>query len=575
VGIFIAIYVFALVVYLSNKRAITAVDTIPARYLCLSLLRDGDLDLREYKPIKEKLGLSATIEHNEHLLSLYPVGCPFLGAIYYALGMNAGLQAQEEGMIWLEKWAAANIGALLVAAFWFLLRKTRARFPVRLIVWLVFSFGSTNWVPCSQGLWQHGAAELFIVLALLAWPVNKGKHDDIRFVLTGLCLGLSVMMRPTFAILGPVWLASLFGGKRRFIPHFLGGLFLGLLPFFYYHLTYFGGVLGAGYFGQMKSFSAFRPLYFLAGHLFSPSRGLLIFSPFFLLVPVSLLPKLRSCRPPVYQTALWGFSCLAIVGVILLFRTWWAGWGYGPRFWSDTLPFLCLLSIPAVEWSWKRNRRKVVIGLLVLYSIAVQALGAWRYDCGWDEAVDVDRHPEKCWDVSDNAIFFCITGGTSHTGPVGPVESYTIKETILDMGKPENQHFLRSGFYIQEDWGAWSRGHYPAIILFHAPRKEDGRIFLSVIGYSSEISPKRLKFYINGHYLSQYELKKNARKKWEAENIALYVPSKYLTGQIEKLKITCSEGNYVGPGFSSFLGFGLSRFGWYSLETLRKFQKPH
>lgn len=574
-GLFALLYVISLFLYLSNKTAMPSIDTIPARYLSLSLLRDGDLNLDEYREQKKEFGIQAAREYNGHLLSDFPIGAAFFGAPYYALGQLAGLQPEGAGMIWLEKWAAANTMALASALFWFMLRKTRASFPARLIVWLVFAFGSSNWVPCSQGLWQHGPAEFFAILALLAWPDADGKWRRGYLTLSGIFLGLSVMMRPTMAVLLPVWLVVSFYKDRKGSLYFLMGAVIGLLPLLWYQLHYFGSLVG-GYFLLIKQgqyFTRFRPLYFLAAHLFAPSRGLFVFTPFFILAPLSFLRRLRPFRPRIYHGYLWGFSALALGCVVISYRKWWSGYGYGPRYWSDLLPFLCLVSLPAVEWLRKHWWGILVVGILGVWSIMVQGLGAWRYDGGWDDAVKVDKNPQACWNLHDNTIFFCITGGVSHRKMKDSIESYTLPPGGLETGKPENSHFFHSGFFPQEPWGIWSRAHYPAIILFHIPEKKEGKLLFILAASSVQTSPKILRFKINGRFIGDYRFKNDSMEQRKTELCVVDVPAQYLTGGLEKLKITCSEGTFLGPGFSRFFGFALYKFGWVSNETFEQIRQ--
>ena len=574
-GLFALLYVISLFLYLSNKTAIPSVDTIPARYLSLSLLRHGDLNLDEYKEQKKEIGIIATREYKGHLLSDFPVGAAFFGAPYYALGQLVGLRPEGAGMIWLEKWAAANIMALVSALFWFMLRKTRAGFPARLIVWLVFAFGSSNWAPCSQGLWQHGPAEFFVILALLAWPDADEKWWKKYMTLSGIFLGLSVMMRPTMAVLLPVWLVVSFFKDRKGSLSFLMGAVAGLIPLLWYQLHYFGSLVG-GYFLLIKQgqyFTRFRPLYFLAAHLFAPSRGLFVFTPFFILTPLSFLGKFRAFRPRIYHGYLWGFSALALGCVVISYRKWWSGYGYGPRYWSDLLPFLCLLSLPAVEWLRKCYWGILVIGILVAWSIMVQGLGAWRYDYGWDDEVKVDKNPQACWNLHDNTIFFCITGGASHKKMKDSIESYTLPPGVVEINKPENSHFLYSGFYPQESWGVWSKPHYPGIILFHIPEKKEGKLFFTLAASSVQTSPKILRFNLNGRFIGDYRFKNNSMEQREPELCVVDVPAQYLTGGLEKLKITCSEGTFQGPGVSRFYGFCMTRFWWVGNETFEQMRQ--
>lgn len=575
-GIFALLYLLSLLVYLGNQCANPSIDTIPARYLSLSLLREGNLDLNEYKDMREQTGLLAMREYRGRWLSDFPVGAAFPGAFYYWLGMKAGLQAENEGMIWLEKWAGANIAALAAALFWFLLLRTGAGFAARLIVWIVFAFGSPNWMPCSQGLWQHAPAEALLILGLLAFPAKDEESKPIRFLLAGFFLGLSAFMRPTSLAIFPVWMVVSFVKNRKGALLLGAGVFLGLTPFLYYHLKYCGFFHGGGYFNLMiegKYFNKPRPLYYLASHLFSPSRGVLVFVPFLFLVIISLMPNVRKFRPPVFSAALWGFSALALISVIISFRKWWTGYGYGPRSWSEVMPFLLLLTLPAVEGAWKRRWGRAIVLALAVYSIGVQAIGAWRYDVGWDDAVQVDKNPEACWKLYDNTILYCLTGGASHAGDPAPASAYTLPKGVMDMGKPEYSHYLYAGFYPQENWGVWSRGHYPARILFHLPEKKEGKLIFQVAAHSSLVNPKQITLRLNGRLLGRYQFGNHSRFKWEPEYFVLDIPAGWLSGGLEQLTMTSSHGNFESAGFSRFYGFAFMQFGWLSNEDFAQMQQ--
>lgn len=82
-GLFALLYIISLFLYLSNKTAIPSIDTIPARYLSLSLLRDGDLNLDEYKEQKKEIGILATREYKGHLLSDFLCLRPFLSSLRF------------------------------------------------------------------------------------------------------------------------------------------------------------------------------------------------------------------------------------------------------------------------------------------------------------------------------------------------------------------------------------------------------------------------------------------------------------------------------------------------------------
>lgn len=572
IGVFLIVYTVSLLIYTSNRRVISAVDTIPARYLSLSLLREGNLDLNEFAEIqdyKKETGLLATYEVNGRLLSSFPVGSAFFGALFYKLGMNFGLSTYDNGLIILEKWAAANIMALASGLFWILLLGTGAPFFSRFLAWAAFAFASPNWTPCSQGLWQHGSAEVMLIASLLFLIFGKENSSGARYLFSGVFLGLSVFMRPTTAALLPVWAVLIFWEKRKTVLYFIIGALIGIIPIIIYHVVYFGNIFGGGYFRLMQEgryFSVFRPWYFLMAHLFSPSRGVLIFMPIFILSVFSFFPKFREHKPERYDARLWGFSALALLCVVISYKKWWSGYGYGPRYWAEMIPFLCLLLLPSLNFLIKKKLSLVIVLLLLGYCVFIQALGAWRYDEGWDGSVKVDKNPEACWNVYNSVIFYCLTGGASNYGEIKPADEYNIYNKIVKTSDKANERFLYSGFYESGDWGVWTRGVFSSTVLFNVPEKQEGILILKMVVHGSPLYPKQIKIFVNENFVSDYIFKSRVLNSYQPENLAVTVPGKYLKGGVERLTFECSHANYIGSGFSRYYGFGLLEFGWLSKE---------
>ena len=102
-----------------------------------------------------------------------------------------------------------------------------------------------------------------------------------------------------------------------------------------------------------------------------------------------------------------------MVATILLVAShdvWWGGWSYGPRYLSEIEPLIALL----VGLSWRdlapgvRRRLGVVcFGLLLPWGILVQSVGVYsRAAVAWNASPrDIDRAPERVWDLVDNPIF--------------------------------------------------------------------------------------------------------------------------------------------------------------------------
>src|SRR5581483_8791416 len=119
------------------------------------------------------------------------------------------------------------------------------------------------------------------------------------------------------------------------------------------------------------------------GLLVSPARGLLVFSPFLVFVPVGLIQRLRAPSTKGLAVVL----SLAAAAQLLLYSQadWRAGVSWGPRWLTDLLPILVWMLAPA-----PLVLRPLARGLLILAmgaSVAVQAIGAFWYTKTSDELI--------------------------------------------------------------------------------------------------------------------------------------------------------------------------------------------
>jgi hypothetical protein len=139
----------------------------------------------------------------------------------------------------------------------------------------------------------------------------------------------------------------------------------------------------------------------LAGNLISPSRGLFIYTPVFLLAIWSMLR--REWRTPL---APW-LAALALaqwLTVSAYIDNWWAGHSYGPRFFTDVTPVFVVFLIPYLQ-NWEACSRafRAAFLALVLLGCAIHLRGGWSgavYRWNVDPA-NVDQHPERNWDWRD------------------------------------------------------------------------------------------------------------------------------------------------------------------------------
>ena len=116
----------------------------------------------------------------------------------------------------------------------------------------------------------------------------------------------------------------------------------------------------------------------MAGLLISPSRGLLVFSPFLLFALLGLIyawkdERFESLRPLTV-------AFVALVIVASKWFDWWGGWCFGYRPLVDTMPLLAIMLVPAIDRVASRKIYGSVFALLLAWSIAVQFVGAFAFD---------------------------------------------------------------------------------------------------------------------------------------------------------------------------------------------------
>jgi hypothetical protein len=287
VGLLLALVCF--LVYNANLRLMDAGDTYPARCLPFALLGHGALVLDSVRDLvtQGRVHLFWLLHNRPHLVSSYPVVAPVLLAPLYVpavLYLQArGWQAPslDRAARIMEKVTASLVAAVTMGLFYLLARR-RAEPRAALLVSLAIGFGTTTWVISSQALWQHGFAQLLLVCSLLLLtgpcPCTPWRAAGVG----ALCVLLAGNRPPDIILSAALGLYSLRWAGRR-APFVAAGALLPLALLVAYNVEVVGN-LGGSYFvidyhtifGHGHSMWAGA-----AGLLFSPARGLLVFSPFF------------------------------------------------------------------------------------------------------------------------------------------------------------------------------------------------------------------------------------------------------------------------------------------------------
>jgi hypothetical protein len=391
---------FCFLVYNANLRQIGSGDTLPARYLPLILWHNGTLDLESnarliahgHSMIEEQnrpAGADGKVTyfepwaywtirtHNHQLASLYPVVAPLLVAPLYVpavlwLNRHGWEQPQVDRVAELmEKLAASLLASIASVIMYLVLCRDGLRWSLPLAI--AFAFGTNTWMISSQALWQHGTGELLIALALLL-VVAPG--SPIRTALLGVVCVLMAANRPPDGLIAGAFILFTFWSRRRSALWLLAGAAVPLAALLYYNLDFIGHYAGGYALGKNPNTPFFKPNWSgVAGLLVSPTRGLLVFCPFLLFVPLGLVQRFRVSSSKGLAVAL----SFAVAAQFLLYSQadWRAGVSWGPRWLTDVLPILIWMLAP-VPLMLRPLTRYLLI-LAIAGSVGAQAVGAFWY----------------------------------------------------------------------------------------------------------------------------------------------------------------------------------------------------
>jgi len=413
-------------VFVVNGREIGAGDTVPNKLLPVAVLRGDGFALDRFGHLwplwsggSGRLPYFVSVD-GDRLRSRYPpapglLAIPLLAPQIAVADYRLGPWEHDRGTAFavlgaMAKNAAALLAALTGICLYALLCRIgcgAATAPATVITML----GSNLWMTASQSLWQHSDAALALTVALLLLATPRPTRAHLAG--SGVALGVMVCCRPQDAVLAAVIGVSVIAWQRRHATWFLAGpIALGALQIAW-NVHEFGSVAG-GYAELADVMTrahavegpwAAAPWRGMAGTLLSPGRGLLVYSPW-ILVSLAALPETWSRLRPFPAL---GAAVVALVPFLLLVSmtgTWWAGWVFGPRFWTDAMPIFGVLLGLALAWAAERSRPLLIATYAAgAVAIAIQALGAFAYPSGWNGTpTNVNFDTARLWDWQDSEL---------------------------------------------------------------------------------------------------------------------------------------------------------------------------
>jgi len=378
------------------------VDTVGAPYAAWSLTRTGSFDVSIYPQLAEFVASQYVVAPAGEWISRRPPGSTLATLpVVFPIAMFRAEPFRYETMQSLGKLASALHVGGAVAVFYLLCLRLApgAAVPATLL----FGLGTSLLPICGMAMWMHGPATFWLTVALFA-AVVASENDSLPWGLwLGLAAGMSLLNRATVGVFVAATLIPLlrFGRGRALLGSALGILppLVGLLA---YNSHYFDAPFLGGYAHEVANSKPTPLAIGLAGLLIAPSRGLLVYSPALLLVPLGLwaMRSREMTAPTKWLMFAWFGGFLATLVYYARWEVWWGGWCFGPRLLCETMPILCVIfafAFESLHETWSRSLAKALVAL----SIAVQLVGIFGKDEFWDE-----RYPngENLFSLYDTQI---------------------------------------------------------------------------------------------------------------------------------------------------------------------------
>lgn len=350
---------FACIYFFPYFPALGSPNELTRLYLTRAIVEDGSFSLDG--PVARHGRITDLAHHGGRLYSDKAPGTGLLGVPVYllVLGAAGGDPANVSNETLLRALRIALAALPTAAAVW-LLFGLLASWGISLRARLSLSLGyglGTAALPYGSLLFGHQLCAFFLLAALVALRRRGAESRPGRDALAGALLGLAVLAEyPAIMMALPLALGALAASPRRWktLSYGLMGAAIPAAVLVAYHLQCFGGPLQPGYghllhapFAEVHSRGLFGlgapSISNLLASLFSPTRGLLFFSPWLALGLWAVFARVRAGGAwgrPLAVAIVAGCALYLLLSAALDPVAW--GWSMSARHLCPCIPFLVL-----------------------------------------------------------------------------------------------------------------------------------------------------------------------------------------------------------------------------------------
>jgi len=438
-----------------------------------SIIEKHTINLESYRvtvPSSEFSGgwQSITNEKTHETFLRYPLGTPLLSIPFVfiatkAFGMNM-MNHEDDTKLQLF------IASLLCILIFYLLYSLGCSFlskQISLILTLTIFLGTTLINTLGSALWSFDFEIIFILFALRE-IINSEKGNKPKMVLIAIYLTMAWVCRPSalslIAVVG-LWMLI---KHSKFIWKYILGSALILIPFFIFAYCSEGRVIPVYYdpFYWKKEFLGIYYFTVLKWLLFSPMRGLFVFTPALIIAFIGFL-KSSLRKNTLYKLLFFHF----IIQTLMLISQmdWFGGWCYGPRLYSDIIPSLIIMIFIVIKEYQPLSRLKIVfISVLLSAGIFIHTIQA-MYNLevhSWNNNPDIStglffdawnwRFPQFLATKESNKLKGQVYN-LEHE--IDLIRTKTPNGSTILYGQPNADMAIYLKQWNEKNWGSWNDIH--------------------------------------------------------------------------------------------------------------------
>jgi Dolichyl-phosphate-mannose-protein mannosyltransferase len=388
---------------IGNGGLITSGDNYATRTLGVAIVQRGSLDVSPYPPFRDNPGHYSVVSVAGRLLPSFPLGTGLLSVPYAAVALCFTAGPVTEGLLcrW-ERHFAALLGCGATVLFFLALRQRMTQ-SVAVGAAAIFAVATTVFSTAGQAMWSM-SGEVFCLTVALYLLLGHVPRPASRSVAAGLALAAAFACRPT-AVLAVLAVAgaAIFEDRRALKP-LVSTAIVGIAAICVFQYHEYGHILGGyGLLNVHEGLWRWRSFDGIGGNLFSPSRGLFVFFPYVLLVPLAWK---RAGKSPLVHW--WVCSAAALAGTVAVascYGKWWGGASLGPRLMTEAAPFLAFLTLPCLSDRGLPIVWRTLFWAAVAFAAATQFLLVYNPAADrWTGDTDVDARPEVLWSLRDGQL---------------------------------------------------------------------------------------------------------------------------------------------------------------------------